>query len=203
MNATISHLNYKEEISAIPDIDDSKSHFLPSEPKDFLASCLGLENPLHLYDVTQLSEKSRVTDEKLIRAGCFNHDGDMFVIGTNTKALFGYSLVPLLESIRPGTGDYSQLIKAKSQTEPLLSFDIPEHHEGSIYCIDWSDNEQFIATGSNDKQIKIIINPSQRPGEDDIFQLLLTGHQNKVRALTFQPGQSNTLLSGGDGESVI
>jgi hypothetical protein len=107
MNATISHLNYKEEISAIPDIDDSKSHFLPSEPKDFLASCLGLENPLHLYDVTQLSEKSRVTDEKLIRAGCFNHDGDMFVIGTNTKALFGYSLVPLLESIRPGTGDYS------------------------------------------------------------------------------------------------
>lgn len=30
------------------------------------------------------------------------------------------------------------------------------HHTGSIYAIDWSKSKNFIATGSNDKMIKIV-----------------------------------------------
>lgn len=30
-------------------------------------------------------------------------------------------------------------------------FEQVNHHEGSIYCVDWSRTERLIATGSNDK----------------------------------------------------
>ena len=31
-----------------------------------------------------------------------------------------------------------------------------DHHYGSIYAMDWSPDGNFIATGSNDKSIKIL-----------------------------------------------
>ena len=38
--------------------------------------------------------------------------------------------------------------------------EIEEHHDGSIYCADWSRNARLVATGSNDKLIKVLYVPS-------------------------------------------
>ena len=43
---------------------------------------------------------------------------------------------------------------AKPPVKPLWSK--KDVHKGSIYCVDWSLGGELIATGSNDKMIKII-----------------------------------------------
>lgn len=42
-----------------------------------------------------------------------------------------------------------------------------EHHNGSIYCIDWSRTSRLVATGSNDKMIKILVTPNFEEEEKD------------------------------------
>jgi WD40 repeat protein len=41
-----------------------------------------------------------------------------------------------------------------------------KHHLGSIYCMGWSPNGKMLATGSNDKLIKIVRLDMDRPEED-------------------------------------
>ena len=40
-------------------------------------------------------------------------------------------------------------------TSPQVLLKRPKHHRGSIYCIAWSGKGDLIATGSNDKCVKI------------------------------------------------
>lgn len=44
---------------------------------------------------------------------------------------------------------------SSSHSMPILR-EKNNHHLGSIYCIDWSHSGNLIATGSNDKTIKIV-----------------------------------------------
>lgn len=37
-----------------------------------------------------------------------------------------------------------------------LVYEKKNHHPGSIYTVDWSNSGKLIATGSNDKSIKIL-----------------------------------------------
>lgn len=79
------------------------------------------------------------------------------------------------------TGD---LISVRDNQEIPIVFDQLNHHDGSIYCIDWSENERLIATGSNDKQIKLLVNPlMQESDSSNILELSLTGHAAKVRTV--------------------
>ena len=85
---------------------------------------------------------------------------------------------------------------------PII-FDQPNHHEGSIYCIDWTQCERLIASGSNDKRIKILICPALNDmdeGEesDNLLELTLCGHQAIVRTLCFHPKNELNLISGGE-----
>ena len=48
---------------------------------------------------------------------------------------------------------------------PIL-YERKNHHLGSIYCIDWSRTGRLIATGSNDKTVKIMQVPDLNdPGD--------------------------------------
>jgi WD40 repeat protein len=38
-------------------------------------------------------------------------------------------------------------------------FEQENHHEGSLYCVDWSRTSRLIASGSNDKKIKLLVCP--------------------------------------------
>jgi WD40 repeat protein len=41
-----------------------------------------------------------------------------------------------------------------------------KHHLGSIYCMGWSPSGKMLATGSNDKLIKIVRLDMDRPEDD-------------------------------------
>jgi len=77
-----------------------------------------------------------------------------------------------------------------------------EHHNGSIYCVDWSRTSRLVATGSNDKMIKILVTPSFEDidgmeHQTDPLQMELKGHKAIVRTVCFNPLDPTVLLSGG------
>ena len=39
-------------------------------------------------------------------------------------------------------------------------FENDNHHNGSVYCVDWSRSQRLIASGSNDREIKILVTPN-------------------------------------------
>lgn len=40
--------------------------------------------------------------------------------------------------------------------QPAVRFRRNKHHKGSIYCVAWSHCGQLLATGSNDKYVKVL-----------------------------------------------
>lgn len=70
------------------------------------------------------------------------------MLGTNSKALKICKLPDLEE---PG----QQL---------RVVFEQLNHHVGSIYCVDWSRTERLIASGSNDRLIKLLVVPDLQEG---------------------------------------
>ena len=84
--------------------------------------------------------------------------------------------------------------------QPTILFKSNRHHRGSIYCISWSATGDIIATGSNDKSIKMMKFDVETcsvtwPG------LELAIHSGTVRDLAFVSRASGTpvLVSGGAG----
>ena len=82
------------------------------------------------------------------------------------------------------------------------------HHKGSIYCLAWNPLGNLIATGSNDKTVKIM-----RFNTEECFNDVAGGgggeqetelamHDGTVRDLAFM-GDSQTLVSGGAGDCKI
>ena len=79
-----------------------------------------------------------------------------------------------------------------------------EHHNGSIYCVDWSRTSRLVATGSNDKMIKILVTPNfedvekdQAAWQQEAKEMELKGHKAIVRTVCFNPIDPTILLSGG------
>lgn len=69
---------------------------------------------------------------------------------------------------------------------------------GSIYCVDWSRTERLIATGSNDRLIKLLVCPDlELNRHDQLLEMTLSGHQAIVRTVCFNPTNDLILLSGG------
>lgn len=56
-----------------------------------------------------------------------------------------------------GEDEYFQ--DGQNETEIDVIFEQQDHHNGSIYCVDWSRTSRLVATGSNDKMIKILVTP--------------------------------------------
>jgi len=75
------------------------------------------------------------------------------VLGTNSKSLKFCRLPKGLVNDE----EYDQ----EEQSETEVIFEQVNHHDGSIYCIDWSKHSRLIATGSNDKLIKLLVHPNK------------------------------------------
>ena len=56
-----------------------------------------------------------------------------------------------------GEDEYFQ--DGQNETGIDVIFEQQDHHNGSIYCVDWSRTSRLVATGSNDKMIKILVTP--------------------------------------------
>lgn len=105
-----------------------------------------------------------------------------FSVGTNTKSIKIYSLDDILESLKPEeeTGDLTSM---RANEEIPVRFDHLNYHDGSIYCMDWSENERLIATGSNDKTIKLLVNPLMLEDSGTILAMTIQGHRAKIRTV--------------------
>ena len=62
-----------------------------------------------------------------------------------------------------GNGPDSDEVDSQSGTDDTKGIQVVyeenDHHNGSIYCVDWSRTSNLVATGSNDKMIKILVTP--------------------------------------------
>ncbi|XP_016310899.1 WD repeat-containing protein 47-like [Sinocyclocheilus anshuiensis] len=133
-------------------------------------------------------------DTQAVRAVAFHPSGTLFAIGSNSKTL------------RVCT--YPQSLKTSAQgpvKQPEICFKRIKHHKGSIYCVAWSPCGQLLATGSNDKYVKVLpfnADTCNATGPDLEFSM----HDGTIRDLAFMEGPESggaILISAGAGDCNI
>ena len=208
------YVNSNDDNNINSNIDNDLSDL--DQDEYFLKNCYDYYN----YDITSLSLKKVIEDSHPIRCCCFNPKGEYFAIGTNSKCIKIYDLSYILESFTKRNNIYAQLNNNNNATNMLsnsklnkeaigMIFEQKNHHHGSIFCIDWSSSGKLIATGSNDKTIKLLNIPQLEENnkhlieDQQTFELQITGNQGTVRSLCFEPTNDLVLLSANSGESTI
>ncbi|KAG7258980.1 hypothetical protein CRUP_029662 [Coryphaenoides rupestris] len=89
--------------------------------------------------------------------------------------------------------------------QPVVCFKRNKHHKGSIYCAAWSHCGQLLATGSNDKYVKVLpfsADTCNATGPDLEFSM----HDGTIRDLAFMEGPESggaILISAGAGDCNI
>ncbi|GMI20280.1 hypothetical protein TrRE_jg10134 [Triparma retinervis] len=126
-----------------------------------------------------------------IRTCSFNPSGSVFAVGTNSKAL-------RLCAFDEERGEID-IIHERSN-----------HHLGSVYCSSWNCEGKLIATGSNDKTVKVVKVFLEENDDLPIISnsierndLVLKGHGGTVRDVMFHNEDHGRLLSVGAGEKPV
>uniref|UniRef100_A0A8K9X135 WD repeat domain 47a n=1 Tax=Oncorhynchus mykiss TaxID=8022 RepID=A0A8K9X135_ONCMY len=135
-------------------------------------------------------------DTQAVRAVAFHPTGALYAVGSNSKTLrvCAYPNTPL------DTSGVSGMTK-----QPEVRFKRNKHHKGSIYCVAWSHCGQLLATGSNDKYVKVLPFSSETcnaTGPDLEFSM----HDGTIRDLAFMEGPESggaILISAGAGDCNI
>ena len=132
-------------------------------------------------------------DVQAVRCAEFHPNGKLYAVGSNSKTL-RICQYPSVTDITDNHETY----------QPTVLFKRTKHHKGSIYCLAWSRRGDLIATGSNDKTVKLMnFNTSTATlegGEHD-----LSMHDGTVRDCCFveDTGGSPLLLSAGAGDCKV
>jgi WD40 repeat protein len=116
-------------------------------------------------------------------------------LGTNSKSLKICAIPNLNFDDEDELGD----IASSGDQKLSILFENENHHNGSLYCIDWSRTSRLIASGSNDRTIKILVCPDleNQQNHQELLVLPLIGHSAIVRTVCFNPIDEFMLLSGG------
>ena len=156
-----------------------------------------IESPydLYFYDPSSFSMDSLLVDSHIIRAIYFSNNGKILSLGANSKSLKLYDFSTINEKFLRHDNSSSE--------PPKLLFEKPNHHAGSIYCLDFSPNDKLIATGSNDKMIKIFVIPDFSQKMTEILELAIPDQHGTVRTVIFPPVDENFVFSGGIGDKNI
>ena len=125
-------------------------------------------------------------DSMAVRCGDFHPNGKLFAVGSNSKSLH-ICQTPDLSSIHPST---------HHPAPPTILSRHPKHHKGSIYCLSWAPTGSLLATGSNDKTIKLI-RVTEENDPDHTVETVLPIHDGTVRDLCFLSGAGSPLLVSG------
>ena len=150
---------------------------------------------LYSYDPSSFSLDSLLVDSHAIRAISFSNNGKILSLGTNSKSLKLYDFSPINNKF---------LLRNNTSSEsPKLLFEKPNHHAGSIYCLDFSSNDKLIATGSNDKMVKIFVIPDFSQKMTEILELAIPDQHGTVRTVIFPRVDENYVFSGGNGDKNI
>uniref|UniRef100_A0A8C2ZYA6 WD repeat domain 47b n=1 Tax=Cyclopterus lumpus TaxID=8103 RepID=A0A8C2ZYA6_CYCLU len=142
----------------------------------------------------QFVKVNQLEDTQAVRAVAFHPYGALYAVGSNSKTLrvCGY----------PETLNISGCGAVK---QPVVRFRRNKHHKGSIYCVAWSHCGQLLATGSNDKYVKVLpfnAESCNATGPDLEFSM----HDGTIRDLAFMEGPESggsILISAGAGDCNI
>eukprot|EP00795_Rhopilema_esculentum_P010553 gene10553-19286_t len=141
----------------------------------------------------QFSPVSVLEDAQAIRAVCFHPDGKLFAVGSNSKIL----RICTAKTFQPVISNESEGVP-----QPSTVFKRNKYHKGSIYCVTWNPLGDIIATGSNDKSIKILrFDPDNCVQDGSESELNI--HNGTVRELSFAPDKPAILISGGAGDGAV
>ncbi|XP_054420991.1 WD repeat-containing protein 47 isoform X3 [Pteronotus mesoamericanus] len=133
-------------------------------------------------------------DTQAVRAVAFHPGGGLYAVGSNSKTL---RVCAYPEAIDPSAHDIPK--------QPVVRFKRNKHHKGSIYCVAWSPCGQLLATGSNDKYVKVLpfnAETCNATGPDLEFSM----HDGTIRDLAFMEGPESggaILISAGAGDCNI
>uniref|UniRef100_A0A3B3UQQ0 WD repeat domain 47 n=1 Tax=Poecilia latipinna TaxID=48699 RepID=A0A3B3UQQ0_9TELE len=131
-------------------------------------------------------------DTQAVRAVAFHPSGALYAVGSNSKTLRVCAYPEKLNSRYP-------------TKQPVVRFKRNKHHKGSIYCVAWSHCGQLLATGSNDKYVKVLpfsAETCNATGPDLEFSM----HDGTIRDLAFMEGPESggaILISAGAGDCNI
>nr|XP_021527622.1 WD repeat-containing protein 47 isoform X8 [Aotus nancymaae] len=135
-------------------------------------------------------------DTQAVRAVAFHPAGGLYAVGSNSKTL---RVCAYPDVIDPSAYD--------TPKQPVVRFKRNKHHKGSIYCVAWSPCGQLLATGSNDKYVKVLPFNAETcnatvSGPDLEFSM----HDGTIRDLAFMEGPESggaILISAGAGDCNI
>ncbi|KAF7222695.1 WD repeat-containing protein 47 [Nothobranchius furzeri] len=133
-------------------------------------------------------------DTQAVRAVAFHPSGSLYAVGSNSKTLRVCAYPDKLDT--SGSSPIKQ---------PAVRFKRNKHHKGSIYCVAWSHCGQLLATGSNDKYVKVLpfsAETCNATGPDLEFSM----HDGTIRDLAFMEGPESggaILISAGAGDCNI
>ncbi|KAM4722557.1 WD repeat-containing protein 47 [Rhinophrynus dorsalis] len=133
-------------------------------------------------------------DTQAVRAVAFHPSGALYAVGSNSKTL---RVCAYPDVIDPSL--------ANGPIQPAVRFKRNKHHKGSIYCVAWSPCGQLLATGSNDKYVKVLpfnAETCNATGPDLEFSM----HDGTIRDLAFMEGPESggaILISAGAGDCNI
>ncbi|XP_023345155.1 WD repeat-containing protein 47 [Eurytemora carolleeae] len=182
--STVSEGEVKEPPLEEPS-DGSKGNTELLTPE--LSTALSMGKPKFVKVVT-------LEDVQAVRCAEFHPEGLVYAVGSNSKTL------RICEY-----PDISRISENHETHQPTVLFKRTKHHKGSIYCLSWSYKGNLLATGSNDKTVKLMKYNSEtnslEGGEKD-----LTMHDGTVRDCCFVEegsGGSSLLLSGGAGDCKV
>ncbi|XP_069986909.1 WD repeat-containing protein 47 isoform X7 [Penaeus vannamei] len=136
-------------------------------------------------------------DVQAVRCAEFHPSGRFYAVGSNSKTLRICSY-PKLSELSLRREDHTTY-------QPTVLFKRTKHHKGSIYCLAWSPMGDLIATGSNDKTVKLMKFNADSCNMDG-QEIELTMHDGTVRDMCFIEDSSNKsslLISGGAGDCKI
>ncbi|XP_053186299.1 WD repeat-containing protein 47 [Scomber japonicus] len=132
-------------------------------------------------------------DTQAVRAVAFHPSGALYAVGSNSKTLRVCAYPETLEA------------RSSPTKQPVVRFKRNKHHKGSIYCVAWSHCGQLLATGSNDKYVKVLpfsAETCNATGPDLEFSM----HDGTIRDLAFMEGPESggaILISAGAGDCNI
>ncbi|CAJ1072104.1 PREDICTED: WD repeat-containing protein 47 isoform X1 [Xyrichtys novacula] len=133
-------------------------------------------------------------DTQAVRAVAFHPSGSLYAVGSNSKTL---RVCAYPETLDPSSSSPTK--------QPVVRFKRNKHHKGSIYCVAWSHCGQLLATGSNDKYVKVLpfsAETCNATGPDLEFSM----HDGTIRDLAFMEGPESggaILISAGAGDCNI
>lgn len=213
----LRHLEEKEKINAdirkqlmesvpispqpIPEHFNTKS--IDSDASSSIRSNYSPRSP-RLFRKLECMQLDYLEDTHAIRTMAFHPSGQVYAVGSNSKTLRICSVPREITTSIGGNGkdikDVDNVKRMSPKAAPVIAKKL-NYHKGSVYCSAWNDDGSLLATGSNDKLVKLIgFDILGKHLDDDSRDLLM--HRGIVREVTFLHECNNTLASAGVDQMV-